>query len=102
MNPDFSGVWKANLPRSKLLGPQPKVPLATIFLSLGSNLGNREKNLRTAIAALPEANVRVTHVSSFYETEPVDLREQPWFLNCVVQAETEIPAKDLLRALGAI
>ena len=75
MNPDFSGVWKANLPRSKLLGPQPKVPLATIFLSLGSNLGNREKNLRTAIAALPEANVRVTHVSSFYETEPVDLRE---------------------------
>ena len=44
----------------------------------------------------------MTRVSSFYETEPVDLREQPWFLNCVVQGETEIPALDLLRALREI
>ena len=58
-----------------------------VYLSLGSNLGDREKNLRTAITALGEAKVRVTRVSSFYETEPVDLREQPWFLNCVVQGE---------------
>jgi len=74
----------------------------TIYLSLGSNIGDRDKNLRTAISKLGEAKVRVTRVSSFYETEPVDLREQPWFLNCVVQGETEIPAFDLLRALREI
>ena len=74
----------------------------TVYLSLGSNLGDREKNLRTAIAALADAKVRVTRVSSFYETEPVDLREQPWFLNCAVQGETELPPLDLLRALRGI
>ncbi len=74
----------------------------TVYLSLGSNVGDREKNLRSAIAALAEANVRVTRVSSFYETEPVDLREQPWFLNCVVQGETKASARDLLRGLRGI
>jgi 2-amino-4-hydroxy-6-hydroxymethyldihydropteridine diphosphokinase len=74
----------------------------TVYLSLGSNVGDREKNLHTAIAALAKANVRVTRVSSFYETEPVDLREQPWFLNCVVQGDTEAPAADLLHALRGI
>lgn len=76
--------------------------MPTVFLSLGSNIGDREKNLRTAITALAEANVRVTRVSSFYETEPVDLREQPWFLNCAAQAETELPPLELLRALREI
>jgi len=74
----------------------------TIYLSLGSNIGDREKNLRAAIEALDEASVRLTRVSSFYETEPVDLREQPWFVNCVVQGETEVSAPDLLRALRGI
>jgi 2-amino-4-hydroxy-6-hydroxymethyldihydropteridine diphosphokinase len=74
----------------------------TVYLSLGSNIGDRENNLRKAIRALAEANVRVTRVSSFYETEPVDLREQPWFVNCVVRGETETPALDLLRALRGI
>lgn len=74
----------------------------TVYLSFGSNLSDREKNLRTAIAALVGAKVHVTRVSSFYETEPVDLREQPWFLNCVVQAETEVSPLDLLHALRAI
>lgn len=76
--------------------------MPTVFLSLGSNIGDREKNLRTAIMALAEANVRVTRVSSFYETEPVDLREQPWFLNCAAQAETELPPLELLHALREI
>jgi len=73
-----------------------------VYLSLGSNLGDREKNLREGIAGLEGAGVHVLKVSSFYETEPVDLREQPWFLNCVVQGETKIPAPDLLRALRKI
>jgi len=73
-----------------------------VYLSLGSNLGDREKNLREAIDALTGAGVRVLKISSLYETEPVDLREQPWFLNCVVQGETKIPPTDLLRALRGI
>ena len=74
----------------------------TVYLSLGSNLGDREKNLRTAIAALADSKVRVTRISSLYETEPVDLREQPWFLNCAVHAATEMPPLDLLHALRGI
>ncbi|HXL23305.1 MAG TPA: 2-amino-4-hydroxy-6-hydroxymethyldihydropteridine diphosphokinase [Candidatus Dormibacteraeota bacterium] len=76
--------------------------MATVYLSLGSNVGEREKNLRDAIAALPGAGARVTRVSSLYETEPVDFTEQPWFLNCVVEAETQLPALELLHALRAI
>ncbi len=74
----------------------------TVYLSLGSNIGNRAKNLHAAIAALIGAGVRVTKVSSFYETEPVDLREQPWFLNCVIEGVTEVPAAQLLKKLREI
>src|ERR1700687_836476 len=71
----------------------------TVYFSLGSNVGDRAANLRAAIAALRDAGVRVTRVSSFYETEPVDFLEQAWFLNCAVAGETEVPALELLRAL---
>ena len=74
----------------------------TVYLSFGSNLRDREKNLRTAIAALAAAKVRVIRVSSFYETEPVDLRDQPWFLNCAAQATTQVLPLDLLSALRRI
>jgi 2-amino-4-hydroxy-6-hydroxymethyldihydropteridine diphosphokinase len=73
-----------------------------IYLSLGSNVGDREANLRAAIAAIEGAGVRVTRVSSLYETEPVDFLEQPWFLNCVVEGETESKPLALLRALREI
>ena len=74
----------------------------TVYLSLGSNVGEREANLRAAIAALTGAGVRLVKVSSFYETEPVDFVEQAWFLNCVVEGETETSAEELLRALREI
>src|SRR3981189_3533781 len=74
----------------------------TVYLSLGSNVGDREANLRAAIDELPHAGVAVTRVSSFYETEPVDLREQPWFLNCAVEVETHFDTIMLLRALREI
>ena len=73
--------------------------MAIIYLSLGANLGDRENNLQVAIGELSAAGVKVMRVSSFYETEPVDYREQPWFLNCVVEGETELPALGLLRSL---
>ena len=73
-----------------------------VYLSLGSNVGDRERNLRTAIAALPSAGVRVTLVSSIYETQPVDFLEQPWFLNCVVAGETKSPPLELLMSLRGV
>jgi len=76
--------------------------MPTVYLSLGSNVGDREANLRAAVAALPVAGVQVEHVSSIYETEPVDYLEQPWFLNCVVEAKTELTPQALLQALHAI
>jgi 2-amino-4-hydroxy-6-hydroxymethyldihydropteridine diphosphokinase len=73
-----------------------------VYLSLGSNLGDRESNLRAAIVALPSANFHATNVSSFYETEPVDYLDQPWFLNCVVEGQSASPPRDLLHALRDI
>ncbi len=72
-----------------------------VYLSLGSNLGDRETNLRQAIAALGALGT-VTAVSSFYETEPVEVRAQPWFLNCAVGMETELMPKQFLARLQAI
>src|SRR5579862_8465802 len=73
-----------------------------IYLSLGSNLGDRSANLERAIAALSEHGVRVLRRSSIYETEPVDFLEQPWFLNCAVAAETLLAPRQLLENLQAI
>jgi 2-amino-4-hydroxy-6-hydroxymethyldihydropteridine diphosphokinase len=72
----------------------------TVYLSLGTNLGDRESNLRTAIAKLGELG-EVVAVSSFYETEPVDVTNQPWFLNCAVALRTELmPKLFLSKMLG--
>jgi 2-amino-4-hydroxy-6-hydroxymethyldihydropteridine diphosphokinase len=73
-----------------------------IYLSLGSNLGDRAANLERAIAALPGAGVRVLRRSSLYETEPVDYLAQPWFLNCVVEGETSLAPRQLLDGLQEI
>ena len=73
-----------------------------VYLSLGSNIGDRRGNLRAAIDGLPHGGVAITRVSSFYETEPVDLKEQPWFLNCVAEAETHFDPFMLLRALRKV
>ncbi len=76
--------------------------LAELFhLSLGSNLGDRSANLRSAIDRLGEAGV-LKAVSSLYETEPVDVREQPWFLNCAVALETDRSPSALLARILAI
>ena len=72
--------------------------LKTVYLSLGSNLGDRAANLRAAIDRLAAVG-KVAAVSSFYETEPVEFTEQPWFLNCVVKLETEKMPQQLLAAL---
>lgn len=73
----------------------------TVYLSLGSNLGDREANLRTAIERLPEMG-DVIAVSSFYETEPVEFTQQPWFLNCAVAMRTGLMPKLFLSRIQAI
>ncbi len=69
-----------------------------VYLSLGSNIGDREQNLRSAIRAVSEAG-RVTAVSSFYETEPVEFTDQAWFLNCAAALETELSPDGLMALL---
>lgn len=81
---------------------QAEKPEATVYLSLGSNVGDRSGNLRAAMARLPGAGVEVRRTSSFYETEPLDYKEQAWFLNCAVEAETQWEPAELLRALRGI
>src|SRR5215469_12479265 len=56
-----------------------------IYVGLGSNLGDREANLKRAISAIEAAGFQVLGISSIYETEPVGYREQPWFLNQVAR-----------------
>jgi 2-amino-4-hydroxy-6-hydroxymethyldihydropteridine diphosphokinase len=73
-----------------------------IYLSLGSNLGDRAANLNSAIAELPSVRFKVQTISSFYETEPVDYHDQPWFLNCVVVGSTDLQPVELLRGLRLI
>jgi 2-amino-4-hydroxy-6-hydroxymethyldihydropteridine diphosphokinase len=68
------------------------------YLSLGSNLGSREQNLRGAIRRI-SALGRVDAVSSFYETEPVEFTDQPWFLNCVMALETTAEPVQLIHEL---
>jgi 2-amino-4-hydroxy-6-hydroxymethyldihydropteridine diphosphokinase len=69
-----------------------------VYLSLGSNVGDRAANLHSAIESL-RALGEVEQVSSFYETEPVEFTAQPWFLNCAVKLDTEKMPKQLLAAI---
>ena len=66
-------------------------------------MGDRARNIGRAIEALQARDVRVTRQSSLYETEPADvparLKGQPWFLNGVIEAETDLQPEQLIRAL---
>jgi 2-amino-4-hydroxy-6-hydroxymethyldihydropteridine diphosphokinase len=64
--------------------------LKTVYVGLGSNVGDREANLREALVRLEAEGIRVVRRSSVYETEPQELRDQPWFLNAVVEVETDL------------
>ena len=69
-----------------------------VYLSLGSNVGDRAANLRDAITRLGALG-EVVAISSFYETEPVEFTAQPWFLNCAVKLDTEKMPKQLLAGI---
>jgi 2-amino-4-hydroxy-6-hydroxymethyldihydropteridine diphosphokinase len=61
-----------------------------VYLSLGSNLGDREQTLQSALDHLHAPDLRIVRISSVYETEPVDFKEQRHFLNLVAEAETDL------------
>ena len=62
--------------------------MKTAYLSLGSNVGDRERMLGEALRLLESPGLQVARVSPVYETEPQDFENQPWFLNLVVEAQT--------------
>ena len=74
----------------------------TAFLSLGANLGDRAGQIELALALLGESGVRVLRRSSCYETEAVGAPAQRWYINCVVEVETELMPLGLLRRLKSI
>lgn len=74
----------------------------TVYLSLGSNLGDRAANLRQATIRLEELGT-ILRQSSFYETEPVEVQEdQPWYMNCAVAMETDLKPEELLQRAMAL
>jgi 2-amino-4-hydroxy-6-hydroxymethyldihydropteridine diphosphokinase len=72
--------------------------LATAYISLGSNLGDRAGYLLLAVRGMLNAGLNVTRLSSIYETEPVDVRRQPSFLNMVVELGGALPTPEQLLA----
>jgi len=71
--------------------------LTTAYLSLGSNLGDREGYLRKALSLLAGDDLVIARVSSVYGTEPMELRAQSWFLNIVAEIRTSLDPLGLLR-----
>jgi 2-amino-4-hydroxy-6-hydroxymethyldihydropteridine diphosphokinase len=76
--------------------------LKIIYLGLGSNVGDSEALLNSALEGLDGRDLRLLRVSSLYETEPIGFREQRWFLNLVAEFETELFPKQLLRRMQKI
>ncbi len=77
--------------------------MTKVFLGLGSNLGDREKNIKEALRRLQKSGIaRELKASSLYETEPEGVKNQPFFLNGVLEMETDLSPRDLLDVLQAL
>jgi len=73
-----------------------------VWLALGSNLGDRARYLEAARAALPGAGMTVVRASRVAETEPVGVRDQPRFLNQVLEVETSLEPRPMLEAVKSV
>lgn len=76
--------------------------MKTVYLGLGSNIGDREANLRQALERLAAEGIHAVRRSSLYETEPREMEDQPRFLNAVVEAQTELFPLQLLACIRKI
>jgi 2-amino-4-hydroxy-6-hydroxymethyldihydropteridine diphosphokinase len=72
--------------------------MTSVYLALGSNLGNREEYLRSGIRGLASRGIDVIRCASVYSTQPLEVLDQPWFLNTVLEANTGLSPDALLRA----
>jgi 2-amino-4-hydroxy-6-hydroxymethyldihydropteridine diphosphokinase len=71
------------------------------YIAVGSNVGDREANTKKAFSILEE-RTKIIKISSLYETKPMYLEDQGWFLNCIAKVETELSPKELLKFLKSI
>jgi 2-amino-4-hydroxy-6-hydroxymethyldihydropteridine diphosphokinase len=76
--------------------------LKIVYIGLGSNVGDRAENLRVARERIDAPDLRVLRASSIYETAPRDVENQPWFLNQVIECETDLFPRQLLGRLQKI
>jgi 2-amino-4-hydroxy-6-hydroxymethyldihydropteridine diphosphokinase len=76
--------------------------MSTVFIGIGSNLGNREQNCTSAIKLLIENGLKVTKMSRKYETQPWGVENQPMFINMAIKAETVLEPLNLLTMLKDI
>jgi len=74
----------------------------TAFIAVGSNLGNKIENCKSGIRALTGVDLRVKARSRIYETEPVDFKDQDWFVNFVVKIETMLDPLGLLERIQSV
>lgn len=73
--------------------------MSIVYIGIGSNLGDREKNCSRSIDFLKKNGVVVRRMSSLYETMPWGVRDQPLFLNMVIEVETELKPQEFLKLL---
>lgn len=73
--------------------------MAIAYISIGSNLGNRQRNCLRAIELLEKRGIIVKKKSSMYETEPWGVKDQPQFINMALEVETGLEPHELLRTL---
>jgi 2-amino-4-hydroxy-6-hydroxymethyldihydropteridine diphosphokinase len=76
-------------------------PKNTAYLSLGSNLGDPPSQIRSAIRRL-ESSGKIRRISSLYSAEPMEIKQQPWFINCAVEVSTNLTPEQLLTKMLAI
>jgi 2-amino-4-hydroxy-6-hydroxymethyldihydropteridine diphosphokinase len=73
--------------------------MAKAYIGLGTNMGDRQRNLERAVELLPSEGVIVESVSGIYETEPWGFESETSFLNMAASLETEMPPEDLMKYL---
>jgi dihydroneopterin aldolase/2-amino-4-hydroxy-6-hydroxymethyldihydropteridine diphosphokinase len=76
--------------------------MSVAYIGIGSNVGKRKENCYRALTLLKQKGIKITKMSSFHETEPWGYKNQPSFLNMVIEAETKLGARDLLETLQQI
>lgn len=76
--------------------------MSIVYISIGSNLGDREENCKQAVRLLQANGILIKKQSSMYETEPWGVKDQPKFINMAIEAETDKKPEELLRILKEI